>query len=175
MSNNKRRTSRTKASSKNTDLYTPDTAPIVYDDSSTVTSVESETPISVQQSVTEEKPSSSATLKGDVPEETKVVTSSSSDEKLERYKMSLRHSVSCKVVGLPAYRGVTMIEMKEVVSLILKNSLGRYAVSVRSQTENQIIDLIENAGNAILETELTDKQKAERIARFKEDCKIYKM
>ena len=41
MSNNKRRTSRTKASSKNTDLYTPDTAPIVYDDSSTVTSVES--------------------------------------------------------------------------------------------------------------------------------------
>jgi hypothetical protein len=68
-----------------------------------------------------------------------------------------------------------MIEMKEVVSLILKNSLGRYAVSVRSQTENQIIDLIENAGNAILETELTDKQKAERIARFKEDCKIYKM
>lgn len=174
MSNNKRRTSRTKASSKNTDLYTPDTAPIVYDDSSTVTSVESETP-SVQQSVTEEKPSSSATLKEDVPEETEVVTSSSSDEKLERYKMSLRHSVSCRVVGLPAYRGVMMIEMKEVVSLILKNSLGRYAVSVRSQTENQIIELIENAGNAILETELTDKQKAERIARFKEDCKIYKM
>ena len=68
-----------------------------------------------------------------------------------------------------------MIEMKEVISLILKNSLGRYAVSVRSQTENQIIDLIENAGNAILETELTDKQKAERITRFKEDCKIYKM
>ena len=55
MSNNKRRTSRTKASSKNTDLYTPDTAPIVYDDSSTVTSVElnkSETTLGVDETET---------------------------------------------------------------------------------------------------------------------------
>ncbi len=173
MSSNKKRSNNRASKSKQRQIYTPDTAPIVYSD----TPILSENNESDQKTIEstdvvetikqDESYKSSATQK----EESK----NESDNKVTKDLSFLTNRVPCRFIGRTPLRNKTLSTIRELIDVILNNSLGMYSIVTTNQVKNLIVNAIRTLTNFDLNTNLTEQQKEERIKRFEEDMKMYKL
>lgn len=172
MSSNKKRSTNRASKSKQTQIYTPDTAPIIYTDALEEKKTENVQIVTESDSViTDESYKSSATQKEESKTEQSVVVKASTTFDTT----FLTNKVSCRLVGRTPLRNKTLLTVKELIQLVLNNSLGAYAVVTTPQTKIQIINAIRNCDNSVIGTNLTLAQKEERVKRFEEDMKVYKL
>ena len=168
---NKNRSKSRASKSKRTQIYTPDSAPIIYNDMLNELDTKCE-----DVTTTESKPSdvsesnSSATFKKD-----SNVVETSETKNVTRDLSFLTNKVPCKIVGTSPYKARTTLTVKELVHLVLNNSVGLYSVITSEQTRKQIINFIKTATNSELECNLNNSQKSDRIKRFEADASRYRV
>lgn len=169
MSSNKKRSANRASKFKQTQIYTPDTAPIIYADTLVEENNDIVQTITEDDSVKGESYKSSATQKEESIQEQVQKVSNKFDTTF------LTNKVSCRLVGRTPLRSKTLLTVKELIQLVLNNAIGAYAVITTPQTKVQIINAIRNCENSVIGTNLTLAQKEERVKRFEEDMKVYKL
>lgn len=165
------------SSQKTTAKYTPDTAPIIYNDNLVINGT-SETKLKINSVESESTPkvTSTATIEetnGILLESEKSIPKKD-PTKVKTYPESFyKTKISVRIIGETSYKSKTLLELGEVIDLVL-NNCGKYSVITSEQSANSIIDCILNASNSELKTELSLESRKIRIERFKQDLRLFK-
>lgn len=170
MSSKRKSGNRKASSSKRTQIYTPDTAPVIFNDE----------PI-VMEEIGNQETSDIPVVNTDNSDSATFQKEFSSVETTEEIKVEkkdysfLSNRINCLIIGNSKYRNKSFVRIDELVDLILNNISASYKVIVSPQNVSLISNYIRESTNAELKTFLTGAQKNIVVKGFEEDNKLYSL